>query len=638
VCIVKTLNAGYHIIYRCKKIEHNQKVTKIDTSQQYLIETRGIGGQVATYDNLLIGDYTNLNYITEDERERIFECCKFFNVVEEDITYKKEIKHTINEFQVTAWDDFNSKEDVWDIINDDFKIVKKLNNKVILKRIGSDNPYCGSILLDKKLLYLFTPNTIYPENKGHSAFACYTYKNHNGDFSESAKELYKKGYGTRIVKRKEIEEHVEKIINVEFPIEVFPLDIQDYIIECNRTLGNSIDYMCSSFLWMMSVIFGNSYKIKVKNGWNESPILWLILVGKQGIGKSPSISNIIKPLIDINSREYRKYIKEMNRYDEYSALDKEEKRNSIEVKKPLKKQFIAVDITLEALIELHEANKNAVGVFRDEVAGWIKDMNKYRAGSDVEHWLSSWSNSPIYLNRKTAKSSYVDKPHMPVLGGVQPSIFSQFYTEENRENGFIDRLLISYPELTIDEYNDAEISEEKTQYYNDIIIELFDRVKLQTRVDDDGEILANLCHFSNEAYVEWKRIFNKITALQNSDEDSEYMKSMLPKQKSYIPRFALLIHIFNEMYESSALNLSISKESILKAEKISDYFISMAKKIKVNNKRIDAIKGIIDKNQNKNKSEICNEILAEHPDIDKSDLADILNVSKRMVYKYINKN
>jgi hypothetical protein len=388
----------------------------------------------------------------------------------------------------------------------------------------------------------------------------------------------------------------------------------------------------------MSVIFGNSYKIKVKNGWNESPILWLILVGKQGIGKSPSISNIIKPLIDINSREYRKYIKEMNRYDEYSALDKEEKRNSIEVKKPLKKQFIAVDITLEALIELHEANKNAVGVFRDEVAGWIKDMNKYRAGSDVEHWLSSWSNSPIYLNRKTAKSSYVDKPHMPVLGGVQPSIFSQFYTEENRENGFIDRLLISYPELTIDEYNDAEISEEKTQYYNDIIIELFDRVKLQTRVDDDGEILANLCHFSNEAYVEWKRIFNKITALQNSDEDSEYMKSMLPKQKSYIPRFALLIHIFNEMYESSALNLSISKESILKAEKISDYFISMAKKIKVNNKRIDAIKGIIDKNQNKNKSEICNEILAEHPDIDKSDLADILNVSKRMVYKYINKN
>ena len=31
--------------------------------------------------------------------------------------------------------------------------------------------------------------------------------------------------------------------------------------------------------------------------------------------------------------------------------------------------------------------------------------------------------------------------------------------------------------------------------------------------------------------------FNEITNYQNSDEENEYLKSMYPKQKSYIPLF-----------------------------------------------------------------------------------------------------
>lgn len=43
---------------------------------------------------------------------------------------------------------------------------------------------------------------------------------------------------------------------------------------------------------------------------------------------------------------------------------------------------------------------------------------------------------------------------------------------------------------------------------------------------------------------------------------------MYPKQKSYIPRFALLIHVFDEFFDGGN-TLLISKESILKAEKLS---------------------------------------------------------------------
>ena len=79
----------------------------------------------------------------------------------------------------------------------------------------------------------------------------------------------------------------------------------------------------------------------------------------------------------------------------------------------------------------------------------LKDMNKYREGSDLEFWLSCWSGSPVILTRVTRKGSYIERPSIPVLGGIQPSVLTNFNTSENKENGFMDRILLCYPDLKI---------------------------------------------------------------------------------------------------------------------------------------------------------------------------------------------
>ncbi len=73
-----------------------------------------------------------------------------------------------------------------------------------------------------------------------------------------------------------------------FPIEIFPEHLQNYMLECNRTLDSSFDYMGASLLWVLSLIVGNAIKIQVKPGWIEGSTVWLLLVGKPGIGKTPS--------------------------------------------------------------------------------------------------------------------------------------------------------------------------------------------------------------------------------------------------------------------------------------------------------------------------------------------------------------
>jgi len=636
--IVKTINAGYHILFKSDEQGHNQKLAKINGHKQYIIETRGLGGQVVIYDNFVQNNYLKIQHISNRDREILISCCKTFNYIED---VKDEVKqHDIvfHENTVTSWDDFNAKTRIWDLISDEFDIVKRLSDKLIIKRKGSENPYNGSILTNREILFLFTPNTCYPAEKGLSPFGVYSWKYHNGNFSNSAKDLYHKGFGTRLIKDvQELKEDVhEEIINeVEFPIDIFPIDIQNYFIDCRDTLNSSIDYMACSFLWMLSLIVGNTFKVRVKNGWIEAGILWIIIVGKQGIGKTPSINNIIYPIRNINKAEAKRYGRELKRYEEYLELSKEDKKNSVEIKKPTKTQFIVNDITQEALISTHEQVPNALGVFRDEIAGWIKDMNKYRAGSDKEFWLDSWNNKEWFKDRVTSKSAMIDQMFMPILGGVQPTIFSEFYTADNEENGFIDRLLISYPELVVNNYNEDEINENIITWYSDFITNLFNYVKAWTNYLDDGDIVPNICYFSGAAKKEWERIFNDITARENSDFENEYMKSMYPKQKSYIPRFALLLHVLDIYASGKNFSSLIEKDSIVKAEKISNYFVNNAKKIKIGNKADKVIEKQIINSKSKSDREICLELFKANKNINKSDLARKFKVSRVTINNWL---
>lgn len=642
--IKKTLNKGFHILYRCKTLKGNTKIAKLKGSTEALIESRGIGGMVIAYDDTL----TNINYhqiqeISEEDREILWSCSRTYNYIEAPAVEPKKTKAEFQENEIACWEDFNNKTDIFDVIGSDFTIVANHAKKYVIKRHGSSSPHSGYVYKEENRMYLFSTGTIYPHEKQITPFLAYTWKNHNGDLSQSAKDLYQKGFGSRLKSKiqelkESITEQEETKINIEdlvFPIDIFPKDIQNYLIECNSKLDSSIEYMGCSLIWLISVCIGNSIDIEVKKGWIENLTVWISIVGKAGLGKTPSISNIVFPLTKINAKEIKKYIKESEKYEYYINLPKKEKDEHSEVQKPIKSQFIANDITLEALVDLHQESDNAVGVFKDELAGWLKDMNKYREGSDLEFWLSTWSGKSVNLNRLTRKGSFVEKPFIPVLGGIQPSIFNTFYTDENKDNGFMDRMLLCYPDLKIDYYNENEISDNILKWYKEIIISFYDTIKSVIKRDDEGDITSLTAKFSEDAKKEWTRMFNEMTDIQNNEEENEYLKSMFPKQKSYIPRFACLIHVFDEFFSSGGNTLLISKDSILKAEKLSKYFVATAKKIKLNSVDVSKLKNTITANKGKNEKEKLLEIWKINAKFNRSETAELLGISRMTIGRWV---
>lgn len=639
-----TRSGGFHILYKSKRVVGNTDIAKLKGHKECLIETRGTGGYIFAYPNKRYAKktYFEIEFVTDADRETLWNISKSYDYINEKPEEPKKDKKIYSADEITPWQDFNDKTDIWSVIQEDFFVPSNGQKKkhYLIKRHGSEAAHSGYVFRDSGCMFLFTTATIYPHEKLISPFAAYTYKYHNGDFKAASIDLYDQGFGSRL--KKKIEENkpiIEKplpIENITFPLDIFPKEIQYYILECNNKLDSNIDYMGCSLLWLISVCVGNSFEIEVKRGWNENGVIWVAVVGKAGIGKTPSINNIIFPLNKLNFKEIKRYHIQLEQYNYYMSLPKKEKEELTEPQKPIKTQFIANDITLEALVDLHQESDNAVGVFKDELAGWFKDMNKYRAGSDLEFWLSCWSGKSVSLNRMTRAGSFIEKPFIPVLGGIQPSIFNQFSTDENKDNGFLDRMLLTFPDAKVDSYNENELHYSDIQWYSDTITNFFQTLKSKLlKRDNEGRIQTQLSKFDKVAKIEWKRIFNKITEHQNNEDENEYLKSMYPKQKSYIPRFALLIHLFSSAFEDNVNSMEISKESILKAERLSDYFVMNAKKIKIEATEIKdlktASKGV------ENTFDKLKAIYKSDPKFNRSKVAELLGVSRIQIQRLIKK-
>jgi len=639
--IVKTRNSGYHILYKSTICQGNIKIAKLEGHQEAIIESRGKGGYVWIYDQFVQGKgYFDIKYINDEERDCLWTICRMYNHIEKPVEIvPQKVKTEHYEAEIKVWDDFNNKTSIFDLISSEFTVVKKLSNKSVIKRNGAKSPHSGYVFDNSKCMYLFSTGTQYPNEKLLTPFHVYAIQKHLGDFSNAAKDLYKQGFGSRVKPKKQAENHApiaaEKINTVDFPIDIYPNFIQRYLLEVSETLNANIDFLGGGFLWVCSLCVGNSIKLEVKKGWVESGIVWIVLVGKAGVGKTHTIKAVTDPLEILSGYEVRKYALQMEKYEKYMELPKKEKELAEEVKKPKKTKFIADDITIEALTELHDSNPNGIGILRDELVGWIKDMNKYRDGSDLQKYLSCWSNGILSSDRKTSGSSYVEKAFIPIIGGVQPTILQGVYTEENKDNGFIDRILLCYPEIKVEKYNTKNISEKLLNEYSEFVSYFFDAIRTNvTKYNDYGSIVPMLTYYQPEADVEWQRIFNKITDMQNSDEENEYIKSVLPKLKTYVCRFSLLLEILH-CYAEGVEMQGVSKKSVLSAEKLFEYFLLMAKKNKFTSMEHSEILETIKFSGKRTSFDKFKVLFEANPNLNRSKIAEQLNVSRMTISKWI---
>jgi hypothetical protein len=371
--------------------------------------------------------------------------------------------------------------------------------------------------------------------------------------------------------------HNETMILNTFPIEIFPIEIQKIIKETNETLNYPIDFIGSSILFATSLAIGNSLKVRIKNGWVENTVLYLCLVGNKGINKSHPISWALKPLEEVDKLNYEIFLEKIKEYEANQKLTKKEREEQgiEELVKPFWEQCLVSDFTPEALISLLKQNKRGIGVYSDELSGWIANFNRYNKGSEEQMWLSSWNGKPIRINRKSSEPIFIPYPFISVIGTIQPSVLKIFGEKNRAENGFLDRLIFTYVEdLNKPYWSEEELNPEIPKSWDDILTKISN---LPIHIDESGNPISEILEFSIEAkkrIYEWQR---KITDFSNESKNDDIM-GINAKIEMYAIRFSLILQM--QFFACGEEKDSISLKAVNGAIALVEYFTKSALRVR----------------------------------------------------------
>jgi hypothetical protein len=93
----------------------------------------------------------------------------------------------------------------------------------------------------------------------------------------------------------------EGVFENKIPLNAFPSKIQDMILVLSRQENYSIEYTMASLLVAVSTAIGNAVNIRIRGGWISNPALYMILVGRPGMGKTPPLDFAFRPIRNIQS-------------------------------------------------------------------------------------------------------------------------------------------------------------------------------------------------------------------------------------------------------------------------------------------------------------------------------------------------
>jgi hypothetical protein len=316
-----------------------------------------------------------------------------------------------------------------------------------------------------------------------------------------------------------------------FPVDSLPNTVRDLVSQGAASIDVPPDLIAAPLLTYGGATIGNSLRLQLKPGWEEYPILYTSVVAVPGSGKTPSDSLARRPLDVLQDIAYQD-----ERFSDH---------------------LFTTDSTMEAFAPMLKQSRG-LALSVDETAAWILALDKYRGGKggDKKQWLSLWSGRALKIDRKHGDRLYIPKPVVGVTGGIQPGALSSLAPLADAADGFIERILWSYPRTWPVGWTTDVVSAS-------VQAGVFDIFKTLRSGPSDG-----IVYFSPEALGLWAgwHAYNQ-TLVGSSRGIAAGMHAKMPTQ---LPRIALVLHAL--AYPDAASKALVSCETLSSSIEIVEYF------------------------------------------------------------------
>lgn len=373
----------------------------------------------------------------------------------------------------------------------------------------------------------------------------------------------------------------QQAIFTPFPLQHFPEVVREYVQTHAAAAGYDESFIALAILAALAAVIGNARRIRLNSSWQQPSILWIVIVGESGTMKSPAIADALRPLREIQSRLFAEDKVKQQVYQtdlrEYNHEIKSSRRSRTAdgppptpPEKPVCKRLIVEDITIESLAQKLAENPRGLIVVRDELSGWFA-FGRYKKGGgkdDVARWLQLFDAGELIVDRKVDGTTYIPKASCSICGGIQPGILSRVIGEEHRENGLLQRFLLTYPPRRAKRWRDTEIDPVVVRAGSMLFEALY---QLEMDVDSDGNASPREVPLTPEARAIWASYVDR-----HGQDQTNYTgekAAAFSKLEACAARIALVIHVVRTVSEPPGqVSESIDTQSISAGIALADWF------------------------------------------------------------------
>jgi hypothetical protein len=270
--------------------------------------------------------------------------------------------------------------------------------------------------------------------------------------------------------------------------------------------------------------------------WEEVPVLWVALVGPPGSGKTPIIRGATRPLWSIeklldqeNRREKEEYDAALERWQEAKRGERGEKP-----KPPTPRRLVVSDITPEKLAAILEANP-AVLVHVDELKGLLQSWRREDRAAGRSFFMSAYYGTPSVIDRVMRGTTYLEKPQVAILGGIQPGPWHQVVRGGLGKGEDADGLLQRFTPVVLDPLPPVKepppVPEDLLWGYEEVVMRLW------------GEEVPQRVRPSPDAYHLWRDWRFETLQEQRNPELPEAWRGYISKRMGLTARIAGILSV-----------------------------------------------------------------------------------------------
>lgn len=357
---------------------------------------------------------------------------------------------------------------------------------------------------------------------------------------------------------------------------LLPESLRPWVCDIAERIQCPPDFPAVGALVSLAAVAGRQVGVRprARDDWTVVPNLWGAIVGRPGLLKSPALTETMRPLQRLEAARREEYEHAIREHDADQAVGKAnakalEKRISEAVKKgdrdeakrlamekvtdeaeaPRRQRYLTSDTTVEKLGELLSANPRGILVYRDELSGWLRDLDREGREGSRAFYLEAWNGTGRFTYDRIGRGTIdIEAATVSVLGSIQPGPLSGYLRDALNggagDDGLLQRLqVVAWPDAPtawrdVDRFPDTEARRRAWETFERL--DTLEPADVGAELSGEGIPYLRLDPAAYELFSDWRQRLE--IRLRDGTEHPAY-EAALAKYRSLIPSIALLVHL-----------------------------------------------------------------------------------------------